>query len=220
MRKRRRERPVFVKDGVYHIYNRGVAKGTLFRTANDYAHFLDTLSFYREAKPVTKLSLASRATLAVNLSQPPQRPLVDILSFCLMDNHFHLTVRQCEDDGISSYLSQVQNSYSRYFNVKYDRVGTMFQGRFQAVSVRRDEQLLHLTRYHHLNPVVARLVERPEDWPWSSYASHYLKNISDRLCQPQLVIKMVGSREKYRAFVQDYIDYARSVHELKHLFLE
>lgn len=220
MERRRRIRPVFAADYTYHVYNRGVARGILFRGAPDYTHFLDTLSYYRETKPAAKLSLFSKETLPSILAQQPVRPLVDVIAFCLMDNHFHLILRQREERGISTYLSRVQNSYARYFNTKNDRVGPMFQGRFQAVLVNRDAQLLHLTRYQHLNPVVARLVERPEDYRWSSYASHYLKDHHDRLCQPRLVLDMIGSTGLYRKFVEDYADYARSIHDLKQLLLE
>lgn len=213
------ERPTFENGRVYHVYNRGVAKNPLFTSDADHRHLLDTLSFFREAQPTTKLSNLKPAALLRTLAAPVQQALVEILAYCLMPNHFHLVLRQVVDGGITTYLSRAQNSYSRYFNVKHDRVGTMFQGRFQAVVVRTDEQLLHLSRYVHLNAPVARIVELPAAYPWSSY-QYYMSETVSRLCQPSTILELAGSSAQYQTFVEDFVGYARSLHDLKDLLLE
>ena len=77
-----------------------------------------------------------------------------------MPNHFHLLLKQTIDNGISHFLSKFTNSYTKYFNTKYNRVGPVFQGVFKSVHIESDEQLMHLSRYIHLNPVVSAVVEK------------------------------------------------------------
>jgi putative transposase len=79
-----------------------------------------------------------------------------------MPTHIHLVLRQLKDGGISKFMSNILNSYSRYFNIKHNRKGPLWEGRFRKVLVGSDEQLLHLTRYVHLNPVTACLVDKPK----------------------------------------------------------
>lgn len=84
---------------------------------------------------------------------------LEIISYCLMPNHFHLLVKQVIDHGIVKCLNNFSNSYTRYFNIRHDRVGPLFQGRFKAVRIETDEQLLQVSRYIHLNPVASSLIE-------------------------------------------------------------
>ena len=97
---------------------------------------------------------------------------VSVLSFCLMPNHFHLVVKQRKENGIKNYLANISNSYTKFFNTKHDRVGPLLQGTFKAVWIETDEQLLHVVRYIHLNPVEAGIVQAPENYLWSSYPAY------------------------------------------------
>lgn len=102
------------------------------------------------------LSLADRASYRQSLDKTPIA--IDILAYCLMPNHFHLLAEQNSNHGILKKLSNIANGYAKYFNTKYHRVGSLFQGPFKAVLVETDEQLLHLSRYIHINPVVSGVV--------------------------------------------------------------
>lgn len=212
-------RASFATGSIYHVYNRGVAKQILFHNEHDYRHFLETLAFYLETKPQQRFSKTSIDDRRKILGQEPTRPLVEILAYCLMPNHFHLILKQLVDKGVSRYMQQCQNSYSRAYNTKYRRIGTAFQGVFSAVTVENDEQFLHLTRYIHLNPYVGRLAEHPEDYPWSSYQS-YLTRHQTRLCHPGLALSIVGSPELYQSFVEDYVSYARDIGLIKKAVIE
>ncbi len=200
---------------VYHIYNRGVAKMNLFLDDQDFTRFLDVLSFYLDDDRPVKFSTAK--LLKDSLPQrttPPTHPLAESLAYVLMTNHFHLILREVELKGIGRLMARVLNSYTRYFNTRYHRVGTTFQGIFRFVPVLSDEQLLHLTRYLHLNPYVAGMIDRPEAYRWSSYPD-YLANRPSRLCNPSLALALAGSPERYRAFVHDFEGYALTVAQLK-----
>lgn len=86
-----------------------------------------------------------------------------------MPTHIHLLLKQILKDGISIYMGKVLNSYAKYFNTKYKRKGSLWESRFKSIEVETTEELYHLTKYIHLNPVTAYLVEKPGDWHFSSY---------------------------------------------------
>ena len=135
---------IFANQQIYHIFNRGVEKRTTFLDKRDYRRFLDSMDYYRIKNP-TRFSFKKRSTLIENVTI--DTPLVEILSFCLMPNHFHLLLRQIEEKGITNFISKLSNSYTRYFNVRHKRVGPLFQGTFKAVRVEDNKQLLHLSCY-------------------------------------------------------------------------
>ena len=158
----------------YHVYNRGVAKNPVFLSKHDYEQAILALSYYLSSTPPMKLSrfkelsIEERGKVLNELQNDASS--VEILSFVLMPNHFHLLIKQTGDNGISTFLSKFTNSYTRYFNTKHQRVGALFQGVFKAVHVEDDEQLLHLSRYIHLNPVASFVIHEKDllSYPWSS----------------------------------------------------
>ncbi|MFY9484797.1 MAG: transposase [Patescibacteria group bacterium] len=144
--------------------------------------------------------------------------IVDLLGYSLMPNHFHLIVKQNTDNGLSRFANRIQDSYTKYFNTRYDRVGHLLQGPYQFIRVETNDHLLHVLRYVHLNAPVADLSVDAFDYPWSS-ARHYL--------DPELILPLDTSlvlallpRSKFVAFHSDYQDYARSLNTIKHLVLE
>lgn len=134
----------------YHLYNRGVEKRDIFLGRRDYLRFLETLGYYRKTPLPMKLSDFRRGVIKLK-EIDNQTELVRILCYCLMPNHFHLLVQQMIDGGISQFLRKVSDSYTRYFNTKYERIGSLFQGSFKARLIETDEYLLHLSKYIHRN---------------------------------------------------------------------
>lgn len=214
-----------VVNQVYHIYNRGVARQPIYINKRDYERFLLTLSYYRFPAPLVKLSrllqlpIAERERLLKEIDKKKEK-LVEIISYVLMPNHFHLLIKQTGDNGISTFLRKSINSYTRYLNTKRSRVGPLFQGAFKAVRVEDDEQLLHLSRYIHLNPLVSFVVKESEfrNYPWSSFAD-YLKGQSNFL-DVNIVLSHFASSKSYEKFIFDQADYAKQLEKIKHLILE
>lgn len=136
-----------------------------------------------------------------------------------MPNHFHFTLRQEQDYGIKKFIQRLTNSFAHYYSTKTNISGHVFQGNFKAVHVETDEQLLHLSRYIHLNPVTAYIVEQPEDYPYSSY-NVYIGDQKVEFVDPSLVLKQFSSSEKYRNFVNDQKDYQRTLNAIKHMVSE
>lgn len=204
----------FVNGNYYHLYNRGVAKQLIFKEDRDYFRFLDTLNYYHYSGKKPKFSLRFKLK---SFKLNTKNPLIEIVAYCLMPNHFHLLVKQLRDNGIEELMTKLCDSYSTSYNIKYDRVGHLFQDTFKAVLVETDEQLLHLSRYIHLNPYVADLIGIPEDYLWSS-CREYFEN-RQAICQKDIILNNF-QKLSYQNFVLDYSDYAKQLHQIQHLVLE
>lgn len=217
---------VFANDEIYHVFNRGVEKRPTFTNKRELDRALLTLDYYRYDELPLKLSkflIANeilKEQILENLKKDYEK-LVEIVCFCFMPNHFHLLLKQKMENGISIFVSNFTNSYTRYFNTKHERIGPLFEGIFKAVRVVSDEQLVHVTRYIHLNPVSSFLVE-PEDlesYKWSSYPS-FLGLSENNFIVKDIVLDFFSSTKDYKKFVLDQVDYARQLEQIKYVSLE
>lgn len=135
---------IYAPDSYYHVYNRGVNKQQIFEDDNDKVYFLSLLKRYLSRE----VSQRKKHVIYVSLSDE-----IDLLAYCLMDNHFHILFYQYADPGaIANLMRRVMTSYSMYFNKRYDRVGPLFQGRYLASRIDSDPYLHHTSRYIHRNP--------------------------------------------------------------------
>lgn len=206
----------FTNNEYYHIFNRGVARMPVFNISRDYVRFLETVQFYEYSSQNLRYSHRNQKKISKLISEIK---VVEIISYCLMPNHFHLLLRQIEDNGINQFMRKLTNSFVKYFNIKNDRVGPLFQGNFKAVRIETIEQLIHVSRYIHLNPVVSNLVIKPEDYKWSSY-KEFLGLSSSDLCSKGIIFEQFGKKLTYQKFVEDHINYAKKLEEIKHLTLD
>jgi putative transposase len=181
----RRTTPI-VAEEYYHVYNRGHNRQRIFFERENYLFFLRQLRKYLLGQDETS-----------EVSETSE--VCTVVAYCLMPNHFHLLV-QPQDDQFSRRMQRFSISYTKAINKRYERVGSLFQGQFQAVRVDQNAYLLHLSRYVHLNPVIAGLVERPEDWEFSSYRD-YAGLRRGTLPRPDAVL---GQFSNARAYVAAY----------------
>lgn len=186
----------------YHLFNRGVEKRPIFSNPSDYSRFLDTLLRFQFRD--LKTQNGKRGSL---------------LAWCLMPNHYHCLVKEEMDGGVSNWFRLVGNSYTRYFNTRYPRVGALFQGAFKAVWVETNEQLLHVSRYIHLNPYVAGFIPNVEGYEWSSYGE-YLRSTPSQILDPGIILDQFSPEQSYQAFVTDFAEYARSIEQDKKLYID
>ncbi|MBI4096255.1 MAG: transposase [Candidatus Levybacteria bacterium] len=217
---------IFANGEVYHIFNRGVEKRPTFTDKRELDRGIRTLDFYRFANLPLKLSKfmvlpESERMEFVKKIHGENQKLVEILCYCLMPNHFHFLVKQIRENGVSIFAANFTNSYTKYFNTKHERVGSLFQGPFKAVRVESDEQLMHVSRYIHLNPVSSFLIkpEQLEDYQWSSYPE-YVGNSFNDVADKKLVLDMFSSKEKYRQFVMDQVGYMKELEQIEHLAID
>lgn len=213
-----------VKDEIYHVFNRSIAKQPIFLRSKDYQRALEVLKFYLYGKPpirfsyYNKLPLKQKSEFLANLTNT--KPVVELIGFCLMPNHVHFLLKNLTDNGINKFMSNFQNSYAKYFNTREERSGSVFQQNFKAVRIESDEQLIHVSRYIHLNPVTSFIIEANElkDYSWSSYQD-YLSGDSQNVSS-RLVIEHFKRIEDYEKFILDQVDYQRKLDQIKHLTFE
>lgn len=161
---------MLVTGEIYHLLNKGVEGRNIFKTNRDYERFLLTLLECNSTDLNMKNRLRRlRSTNKNNFIFQNENPLVEIFCFCLMPNHFHIAVRQLIDGGIAKFMQRVNNSYTKYFNIKHERKGSLFMSTYKNVHVQTDSQIRHLITYIHANPL---------DLFESSWRSGRVKNFS------------------------------------------
>lgn len=215
-----------VDDQVYHVMNKSIAGYKIFNAAADYQRMIQLIRFFQLDAPLPKFSqflhsaYVTRHGFEQTLQEwhAEQKRHVQIIAYCIMPTHLHLILKPLQKNGATFFLSNILNSYTRYFNTKHNRRGPLWVGRFKNVSVKTDEQLLHLTRYLHLNPVTARIVSQPEKWQYSSYREYTIHGEPFPICQYEGLFEIDPA--EYQKFVKDHIAYQRELAVIKKLALE
>lgn len=216
-----------ITDQIYHVLNRGNGAIPIFKTDYDYSKFLEIVFYYQNANPPIKFSkflqlpVSQRKEIIEGLSLKKDF-LIEIIAFCLMPNHFHFIIKQIKDKGIYKFMSLFQNSYARYFNLKSKRKGGLFEERFKVIRIETDAQLLHLSRYIHLNPYSSYVVKDFSSllkYPYSSLPEYLGQNKVKR-CNSNIVFDQFPNLMEYQKFLFDQADYQRSLDLIKHQALE
>lgn len=218
-------RDIFANGGTYHIFNKTIDNKKTFKHKNNCRAFLSRLPFYQSAKAV--ISFSKFKSLPIDTQNKIKHYLsfkkyfkVEILAYCLMPNHYHLLVKQILDKGIQKFMTDVSNSFTRFSNIKSHRKGPLFLPRFRSRSITSDEQLIHVSRYIHLNPYSAEIINNPAKlqlYDWSSY-KYYITNDESSLINTQLVLSLFNnSKSRYENFVRDHADYQRSLEQIKYI---
>ena len=169
----------------YHVTSRGNEQRGIYKSKKDREQFLHYLETAKERYGAV------------------------IHTYCLMDNHFHLLL-ETPKGNLSQIMRHINGAYTTYFNVKRKRAGHLFQGRYKAILVEADEYAEELSRYIHLNPVRAGLVNKPEEFEWSSHR-YYVGKTKPEWLRTDLILgyfdkKISLARKKYKKFVEDSIE--------------
>lgn len=209
----------------YHIYNRGVEKRKIFMGPKDYERFKLGMREFNGEERTELRSFAETSTEA----KPPRKsrqakqkqtnPLVELICFTLMPNHFHFILRQLVEGGISAFMHKLGGGYTMYFNTKYERTGSLLQGPFGAIHIMGNTYLLHLSRYIHLN--IIELIQ--PDWkekgimnkegarvflrsyPYSSYHSYLGKAGSGIELKNDIILDQFETSKDYEDFVLEWL---------------
>ena len=229
---------IFANHRFYHIYNRGVEKRKIFLDKEDYFRFIHDLFEFNDVNPAppfvnrlkrggdiktiggpTSNSFSGSKKGPIPAPRAPRKLLIKIHTFCLMPNHFHLILEQLVENGIKIFIHKLSTGYAYYFNLKYDRVGPLFQGRYKAIQIEDENYLLHLSRYQHINPV--ELIEPKwkedgiKDWEkvdkflenyrWSSYLDYIGKKNFPSVTNRELINFYFKTPEEYKKFISDWL---------------
>jgi putative transposase len=195
----------------YHIFNRGVNKQIIFQDNFDRVRFLFLILYFQS--PVVLSNMGRPVKYFVkhrvfNIEKEKVHKIakdrfVELTSFCLMPNHFHSIVKEVEEKGIARYMQRVLNSYTKYYNTKYNKSGHLFQGPYKAVHIKNNKQLLHLSAYIHRNPrELKEWFNKENIYPWSSYQDFVNKNRFEELLVPDIINGQFENKSEYDKFVK------------------
>src|SRR3972149_1221260 len=211
---------IYVENGYYHVYNRGVEKRIIFENAQDYKVFLNYLKEYLTPRSNSTKKSKSFTLQGVSFRGIPRPPKnyhkkMELLAYCLMPNHFHLVIKQLDRHSLENFMRSLLTRYSMYFNKKYNRVGSLFQDTYKAVLINDESYLLHLSRYIHLNPLetMADITKA-----YSSYRD-YLRQRRTNWVKPDLVLSFFERNtfpflkkfNNYRNFVEKYPQESKTI---------
>lgn len=202
----------YIENGYYHIYNRGIDKREIFLDIQDCKAFLRYLKIYlspeNELLQLNKDNINILRHLKYNLSDE-----IDLLSFTLMPNHFHLQVKQYTKDAIVKLTRRVITSYVMYFNNKYKRKGGLFESIYKAALIENDSYLLHLSRYINLNHLNPRTLTSKINFKEFSSCPYYLGERQASWIKPNEILSYFKTAKakfknvlSYRDFVEDYAE--------------
>jgi len=200
----------YIADGFYHVYNRGVEKRNIFLDEQDYLVFLSYLKLY--LSPVEETIQNANQNLDLDYEEKSSKIYrlnalknffnkIRLICYVLMPNHFHLEVQQVGVKDLENFMRCLIIKYIMYFNKKYKRVGTLFQGRYKAVSIFGKERLIDLSLYIHRNPIELLAENQPlEPYPWSSYPA-YVGNHKVKWLNKEIVLSSFSDMKSYRSLV-------------------
>lgn len=189
----------FANGEFYHVFNRGVDKRIIFSDRQDVDRFFKSLIEFNVVDPIGSLYENSFLQLGGSTAKLSER-LVNIVTYCLNPNHYHLILEQLVDGGLSEFMKRL-GGYTWYFNNKYKRSGALFQGRFKAAHIDSNEYLLHVSAYTNLNDRVhqlggstAKLVESRSSW--EEYINPSMKGI----CEKEIILEQFRTVDEYKEF--------------------
>ncbi|MDP3646059.1 MAG: hypothetical protein Q8R25_03150 [bacterium] len=201
---------------LYHALNRGVEKRKLFMEERDRLRFVHDLWEFNDADPTPHVHHSFSKNLGFvnpNLNRSTKGPkIVEIHGWCLMGNHYHLLLSELVEGGLSLFLRKLNVGYANYFNEKYDREGSLFQGRTKKICITSDSHFLHILHYIHLNPLdyvrgaetwragrisnTAAARKQLETYRWSSYADYCGKKKFPSVLTTDFMRESLGNIEK------------------------
>ncbi|MEK7228301.1 MAG: transposase [Patescibacteria group bacterium] len=198
-----RKTPI-VTGELYHIFNRGVDKRIIFSDEYDVERFMQSIRVFNTIDPI-----GSIFEQQFNKEFVISKPLVTIVAYCLLSNHFHLILKQEVDNGISQYMKRLTGGYTWYFNNKHKRSGALMQGSYKAVHIDSNEYLLYVSAYVNLNDKqslgdrTAKLIR-----PRSSFNEYAENSYSDKqLCLGKdIILGQFNNRTEYREFAYKVLE--------------
>jgi putative transposase len=213
---------------IYHVYNRGVEKRNVFSEEPDYVRFIHNLFEFNDSAPAGKYSEVRLPNMST------QRDLlVEIMAFCLMPNHYHLMLRQKKDTGITEFMRKIGTGYTNHFNQKYDRVGSLFQGKYKIIHIENEHHFLYLPYYIHLNPLDMHspgwrdsTIQNPkkaeeflEKYRWSSYLDYIGKKNFPSVTERGFLTNLFDGSRQYKHDMFEWLT-QNGIENIEHTTLE
>lgn len=216
---------IFSEGEYYHVYNRGTEKRNIYTNKSDRDRFLALLYLANGSSPI-HISNHQGSTLMSLLSIDRENTLVDIVAYCLMPNHFHLILKEKEENGISRFMQKMTTGYTMYFNKRHDRSGNLFQGKFKAKHIDNDEYFKYLISYIHLNPIKIIDPKWMEDgiknkdtsekyldnFPYSSYLDYIgFNRMENKIINNKALPDYFEMPKDFKANVTEWLSYIKNI---------
>ncbi len=214
------------KGNIYHVLNRGVDKRKVFLDNWDYLRFIHDLYQFNDSKIVlnNKNSFLNFKGVEHPYFQEKRDLLVEILAFCLMPNHYHLLLRPKTNTGLAEFMKKINGGYTNYFNVKYERTGSLFGGRYKSIPIVKDSHLRYVPYYIHLNPLdlvmpswrdgeiadVNKATVFLEKYRWSSHLDYLGSRNFPSLTQRKFLTDLFGGENRYK---KDFVSLIKNLNE-------
>lgn len=208
---------------IYHVLNRGVDKRKIFMDKQDYFRFIHDLFEFNDENPTLNLYYAfKKAGNNIDIERQynkPRKMLVDILAFCLMPNHYHLLVKPRKEKGLPLFMKKLNMGYAKYFNLKNNRSGALFQGRYKAVLIANESHFIHIPYYIHCNPLDLiypewreRKIKNPKQaseflasYRWSSHPDYLGKRNFPSITNRGLLLEYFGGVKGYENSIKEWL---------------
>ena len=201
----------FLSNKYYHLHGKGFAYQKIFCDDEDRARFLFLLLHLQSPTPINNTGYYTRSFLKTGsfrigkekIKKITEKRHVEVISFILVPNHFHILIKNLEEQVASVYMHRVLTSYGKYFNAKYKRVGHVFGGPFGATCVKNNEQLLDTSVYIHKNLVGLENQESAdyEKYKWSSCEDFINTSRWGDLLSTETIFKQFKNNSQYRNFM-------------------
>ncbi len=200
----------FITDRHYHIYARGNNRQEIVADVTEFVRLLFCILFFQGQNSPKNISRYIKQYFKTGVFDPDRElqqviegnRVVEIVSFSILPNHFHLILRQLQDNGVPDYMSRLLKSHAKFRNLRQDGVGHVFQGNFGARYITDENYLTYLTAYIHRNIVESRSWQgKAEKYPWSSFYDYVYGNRWESLLNPEIVLERFPSQSEYLKFV-------------------
>ena len=213
----------FVDGEYYHCFNKTISGDGIFLNSNTVEVFCEIAWFYRSQKGNRRYSHFSRLNGSdrgdfVKILDNSRYFNADILAYSVMPNHFHFILKQSNNGSIESMMRNVLISFTRHYNTLNKRKGPLFLTQFKAVRILSQDQLLHTTRYVHLNHYSSGIISSIDKLTEVPSSYHvYIYGEKDLLVNYEFVTKVFGTnKEKYKNFVEKNAEYQKTLDYIKH----
>lgn len=194
---------VFANGEVYHVYNRGVDKRSIVQDQIDADRFFQSMLEFNVSDPIGSIYENSfrkkQLGGSTSKSNDEDGKLVEIIAYCVNPNHFHIILQQVSDRGIERFMQRLGTGYTMYFNNRYERSGSLFQGKFKSIHVGTNEYLLRLSAYVNLNFRVHKYGEEVAFLIRSSW-NEYLGKTKNQYCKKEVILGQFRDRREYEKF--------------------
>lgn len=212
----------------YHVMSRGVDKRTIFEEDRDYLRFIHDLFVFNDANPNCNANirfnrnrhLESTDIASQYIIREPRDLIVDLHAFCIMSNHYHLLVSPIKENGLSQFLQKLNIGYAKYFNIKYERKGALFESRFKRIEINSEPHFIHLPYYIHSNPLnlfdygwrTREITDPQKAWEflmnyrWSSHLDYAGKKNFPLVTRREFLTEIFNGPDSYQVTFRQWIE--------------